>query len=29
MGGGVVGGADGEVDVGDALGDGEAGVCRR
>ena len=26
---GVVGGADGEGDVGDGLGDGEAGVCRR
>ena len=29
MGGGVVGGADGEGDAGDAPGDGEAGVCRR
>ena len=29
MGGGVVGGADEEGDAGDALGDAEAGVCRR
>ena len=28
MGGGVVGGADGEGGVGDTLGDGESGVCR-